>query len=349
MKKISVKASGEYDILIGSGLLEKSGSLIKELAPVCRVAVITDDIVDELYSDTVENSFEEAGLPFIKYVFPHGETSKSMENYAGILEFLAENQFTRGDIIVALGGGVVGDISGFCAATYLRGIRFVQVPTTFLAAVDSSVGGKTAINLQAGKNLAGAFLQPSLVICDTDTFSTLPDMVFADGTAEAVKYGMIFDEELFEKMSGNFREDIEEIVAKCVEIKAKVVEKDEFDKGERQLLNFGHTVGHSIEKCSNFEISHGAAVSMGMVIISKSAEKDGFAQNGTTGRLTEALEKGGLPVNCPFSAKELAAVSMNDKKRNGDEITFVMPKKAGECVLVKTPVSKIEEVIGKGL
>ena len=349
MKTIKVDASKPYEVLIGKNILKDAGKLTAEVIKPCTAAVITDDTVDELYGDALCASLENEGFSCLKYVFPHGEESKNIAVLADILEFLAENKLTRTDIIVALGGGVVGDISGFAASIYLRGIKFVQVPTTFLAAVDSSVGGKTAVNLKAGKNLTGAFHQPSLVVCDTDTFKTLPVDTFADGTSETVKYGMITDADLFGKMKGDFGADIDSITARCVEIKAAVVAEDEFDTGARQLLNFGHTVGHAIEKCSGLEITHGHAVAIGMMIVTTASEKRGYCPAGTAEMLKETLIKCGLPVSCSYSAAELAGVTMNDKKRTGGEITMVIPEKIGKCVLKKFAVSEVEAFIAEGL
>lgn len=349
MKKIQIEASSCYEVVIGSGILKGCGSLAAKVVSPCRAAIITDETVNELYADTVVSSLEKSGFSCIKYVFPRGEESKNLENFTNILEFLAENKVTRGDIIVALGGGVTGDMAGFVASVYLRGIKFLQIPTTFLAAVDSSVGGKTAVNLKAGKNLVGAFHQPCLVVCDTDTFRTLPEDTFADGTSETVKYGMIIDKELFGKMRGDFRADIESITARCVEIKGQVVQEDEFDTGARQLLNFGHTVGHAIEKCSGLEITHGHAVSIGMMIVTRASEKRGYCPVGTAAALKETLVNCGLPVECPYTAKELAEVAMNDKKRMGGEITMVIPEKIGKCVLKRFLTSEVEGFISEGL
>lgn len=349
MKKIAVDASNPYNVIIGKDILKTSGKLIAETVKPCTAAVITDDTVDALYADTVIKSLEKNGFSHIKYVFPHGEESKNICNLADILEFLAENKLTRSDIIVALGGGVVGDISGFAAAIYLRGIKFVGIPTTFLAAVDSSVGGKTAVNLKAGKNLAGVFHQPCLVVCDTNTFKTLPPDTFADGTAETVKYGMITDKILFEKMQEDFTADIDEITARCVEIKAAVVKDDEFDNGARRLLNFGHTVGHAIEKCSGLSVTHGHAVAVGMMIVTTASEKRGLCPKGTAAVLKETLEKCNLPASCHYSAKELANAAMNDKKRSGNRLALVVPEKVGKCVLKEIEISELEAFISEGL
>ena len=250
---------------------------------------------------------------------------------------------TRTDMIVALGGGVTGDLAGFGAAVYLRGISFVQIPTTFLAAIDSSVGGKTAVDLEAGKNLAGAFYQPKLVLCDTDVLQTLPEVVFADGIAEALKYGVLGDAALFEKIAGgDFRQDLEEIIETCVSMKRDVVEEDEFDTGKRQLLNLGHTFGHAIEQKSHFQMTHGHAVAIGMHLIAKAAEAKGIAEKGTAAAIAKALEQNQLPKETEFSPAEVAEGTLRDKKRRGGTISFVFPKKIGDCEIVKIPVEEVE-------
>ncbi len=347
MKRVKVSASENYEVIIGKNILKDAGVFLAEAVKPCRAAVITDSTVNELYGDALCTSVENAGFSVVKYVFPAGEQSKNMETLEEILEFLAEKQLTRTDVIVALGGGVVGDISGFAASVYLRGIKFVQVPTTFLAAVDSSVGGKTAVNLKAGKNLAGAFHQPCLVVCDTETFKTLPEDTFADGVAETVKYGMITDSDLFGKMTEEW--NVEDVTARCVEIKAQVVNEDEFDKGTRQLLNFGHTIGHAIEKCSGLKITHGHGVAMGMVVVTAASEKLGYCPEGTLDTLVKTLEKCKLPTKCPYSPKELTAAAMGDKKRSGNEITLVIPENVGKCVLKKINVEQLEEFIAEGI
>lgn len=349
MKKIHIDASTEYDVIIKSGILKDTGKLISDILPKCKAAIISDDKVFPLYGETVAKSLEGAGFCVVSYIFKNGEMSKNSDTYIEILEFLAEEKLTRSDIIIALGGGVTGDMAGFAAATYLRGIKFVQIPTTLLAAVDSSVGGKTGINLKSGKNLAGAFHQPSLVICDTDTLSTLDSETYLDGVSEAIKCGMIKDASLLQKMNGDFKENIEDIIAACVSIKRDVVNCDEFDTGLRQLLNYGHTIGHAIEKCSNFKITHGHAVAIGMAIITNAAEKDGFCERGTYQKVIDTLTKCGLPTKCEYSAEELYNVTLSDKKRAGNTVTLVLPEKCGNCVLHKVFTEELLEYIKKGL
>ena len=272
MKKISVKTSRSYEVLIERGSLAKSGEYIAQVTGSRKAAVITDDNVEKYHLPTVLDSMKKAGFECTVYAFPHGEQSKCLENLGNIFDFLCDSGITRSDIVVALGGGVVGDITGFAAASYLRGVDFVQIPTTLLAQVDSSVGGKTAIDIKGGKNLVGAFKQPALVICDSDTLKTLPEEVLSEGMGECIKYGMIRDEKLFELMESHdiatVDDIMDEMVYKCVDIKRQVVESDEFDRGERMILNFGHTLGHALEGWHKYTgISHGAGVAAGMCMI----------------------------------------------------------------------------------
>lgn len=350
MKTVEVSTGEKYNIVIADGILEKCGEMIREVTSAKTAAIVTDSVVDTLYSETVQSSLEKSGFDTIKFVFKNGEASKNINTYSDMLEFMAENRLTRSDCIVALGGGVVGDMAGFCAATYLRGIDFVQIPTTLLACVDSSVGGKTAIDLKAGKNLAGAFYQPKLVICDYSTLSTLSDEIFADGMAETIKYGALFDGNFLKFLNeNNARENLEYIIERCVTFKRDIVNVDETDKGLRGLLNFGHTIGHSIEKCSNFAVSHGSAVAIGMVLMSRGAYKSGITEADITDFLISLLKKYKLPVSTEFSADELFSVTLSDKKRSGDVITLVVPSKFGECKLYKTGINSLKDIIEKGL
>ena len=344
MRKVEVHASRNYDILIGRDLMAHCGEWCARVIKPCSAALITDDIVDALYADTVKNSLESAGYAVHKFVFPNGERSKNWQTLGEMLEFMAEHQLTRGDIMVALGGGVTGDMAGFAAAVYARGIRFVQIPTTLLAAVDSSVGGKTAVDLKAAKNMAGAFCQPSLVLIDCGVLEKLPDNLIADGAAEIIKYGILADEALFELMRrGELMKHLEEIVETCVSIKRDVVAEDEFDTGRRQLLNLGHTLGHAVEKNSDFTLSHGKGVAVGMMLIAKAAWKKGYCESDLTGALREALSAYNLPDSTEYTPEQLAHVALVDKKRRGNEITLVVPKRIGECELVKVPVSELKE------
>lgn len=349
MKTVSVNASVQYDIMIEKGSLSKVGAYASSVFPCgAKAAVISDDTVASLYLETVVHSFEAAGFSVVSFVFPHGEESKSADTLSDVYSFLVENQVTRSDFIVALGGGVVGDLAGYAAATYLRGIRFMQIPTTFLAAVDSSVGGKTAINIPAGKNLVGAFWQPSLVICDTETFATLPAVTFADGISETIKYGMISSTSLFERMErGNIHADIDDIIAECVSIKRDIVEQDERDNGLRMILNYGHTLGHAIEKVTHHAVTHGQGVALGMVLIAKLGEKLGFHSSDLTQRLERCLASYGLPTQYNGSVAELADAVLKDKKRTGDTIRLIFVKNPGQAEIVPLPVEQFLQLLNE--
>ena len=342
MITVPVNASKKYDILIGRELLPKAGSLIREAAGGEKAIVITDSNVDRYHSETVTESLRRAGYEAVKYVIPAGEDSKNLGTLSEILSFMAANHLSRKDVAVALGGGVTGDITGFAAAVYMRGIRYVQMPTTVLAAVDSSVGGKTAVDLPEGKNLAGAFHQPELVICDTHTFETLPERDYNNGFAEVIKYAMIADDEIFAMLDGA---GIEEIIRRCVEIKAEIVEEDEFESGRRQILNFGHSIGHAYEKLSDYSLLHGEAISCGMVKICEIAENRGMCSEDCTGTLKAALKKYSLPLHADYSHEAVAEAIRMDKKAAGDSINLIMPLGRGEVAIVKTGLQELESML----
>ena len=349
MERVRINASRAYDVVIGLGVLDTVGDELSHLVKSRTVAIVADDVTYPLFGARTKASLESAGFYTCEYIIPHGEESKSAENYIRILEFLAERGLSRTDCLVALGGGVVGDLSGFVAASFLRGIPFVQIPTTLLAAVDSSVGGKCAINLQAGKNLAGAFYQPSVVLCDTEIIGSLPDDIFSEGMAEVIKYGAIRSEKVFGLIEDGARENLGELISECVRIKRDVVCEDEFDTGLRQLLNFGHTPAHAIERLSDFKISHGAAVAAGMCIMSRAAEKLGLCEAGISDEIEKLCKKFSLPTTAQFSAKDMFAVAMRDKKRALGKITLVIPRTRGESVLYTVSEEETEKFFALGL
>lgn len=334
-----------YNCIVGSGAISLLPEKIAKLSSAKKVLLITDDNVDALYGDKVLSLIKSFGIACVKFVFPHGENHKNLQTVSDILEFATANELSRSDCIVALGGGIVGDTAGFCAATLLRGIDFFQVPTTFLSAIDSSVGGKTGVNLKSGKNLAGAFYQPKAVICDTDFLATLSNEIFSDGTAEAIKYGVLFDKALFDKFKTNFKPDLREIITRCITLKARVVKNDEFDTGERQLLNLGHTIGHAIEKCSDFKISHGSAVAIGMVLISRAAYKSKITARDLSEEIAKVLSLNSLPTCTDIPSSELLFAMLRDKKRGGDTITLVIPEEIGRCKLYKTKIDKLDGLL----
>ena len=344
MRTVTVNASKSYDILIGSGLLPSLGTEAVRLGKAKKVCIVSETNVWPLYGQTALDSLKNAGLETTSFVFPAGEESKNGMTYLELLNHLAENKLTRSDLIVALGGGVVGDLAGFAAASYLRGIRFIQVPTTLLAAVDSSVGGKTAIDLPAGKNLAGAFCQPSLVLCDVDTLNTLPEDIFRDGCAEVIKYGILYDPTFFaylEETGLSF--DREKVIQRCVELKRDVVMEDEFDTGLRMKLNLGHTIGHGVEAKSHFGISHGKAVAIGTAIVTRASECQ------DSDRILAILTQFGLPTNTHYTPEDLYTYTLSDKKRSGGTVRLIIPRAIGHCDIVPTPVENLLSFIEAGL
>lgn len=349
MERIRIDASKSYEVIIGGGILDHLGGLLAPLVKGKNVAVISDDVTSRLFGERAISSLEAAGFAVSEFSFKNGEDSKNAETYIKILEFLAASGLTRADTVVALGGGVVGDMSGFAAASFLRGVNFVQVPTTLLSAVDSSVGGKTAINLSAGKNLAGAFYQPSLVLCDTDIINGLPKEIFSEGMAEVIKYGAIGSEKVLELCHKGAKENISELIALCVSMKRDIVMRDEFDKGDRQLLNLGHTPAHAIEKLSNFKISHGRAVAIGMVMMARSAEETKLCEEGVSEELIALCEKYSLPTKCPFDVADMAEAAMSDKKRGAGKITLVLPEKRGKSSLFKVNDNEVGRCFGLGM
>ena len=344
MKEIQVTASRNYTVTIGSGFLQQLADTVRHVTQAESICIVSDSHVWPLYGEAVSHSLWGAGLSVCNFLFPAGENSKNSTVYLELLNFLSKNGLTRTDCIVALGGGVVGDLAGFAAATYLRGIPYVQVPTTLLAMVDSSVGGKTGIDLSAGKNLAGAFYQPSAVLCDTETLTTLPAEIFRDGCAEVIKYGILYDPSLFAHLEeAGLSFDREAVIARCVELKRDVVVQDEFDTGARMKLNLGHTIGHAIETCSGYTISHGQAVAIGTAMVSRAAKCP------EAERIVALLEAFGLPTSTPFSAEELVQAALSDKKRSGSSVNLIIPKSIGDCQIVPTSVENLKAFIKEGL
>lgn len=336
MNKIHVETGKAYDVLVEKGISRQISKLI-ESEKYDKIAVITDEKVGKLYADQIASEVNAVAV----LTFPCGEKHKTMDTVSDLLEKLARLKLTRGDLIVALGGGIVGDVVGFTAACFLRGIKFVQIPTTLLAMVDSSVGGKTGVNLTSGKNLAGAFHQPSAVLCDSDFLKTLPDEEIKNGLGEVIKYGCIEDKSLFEALEKGGLNNIDEIISRCVSIKADIVSRDEFDNGDRQKLNFGHTLGHAVEKATDFKIPHGQAVGIGMVLITRWAEEKGLTKKGCANRIQNLLEKLGMPYEIDVDIKSLWQITSNDKKKRGKKLTLVLIKDIGESYLYETDADKL--------
>lgn len=327
--------------------LDNIGQYISEIQNGGAICVISDTNVAPLYLDRCTESLEEAGYLVSSYVLPAGEESKNGENYLKILDYISRIPLTRSDGIVALGGGMVGDIAGFAAATFLRGIKVYQVPTTVLSAVDSSVGGKTAIDMPAGKNLVGAFHQPALVLQDSDLIASLPEDVYREGLAEVIKYGVINDAEFFEILRDPeyVRAHIGEIIRRCVEIKTIYVEEDEFDWGVRHMLNFGHTIGHAIELLSDYGLSHGYSVAKGMHWITRIAVEQGWCDKSVLDNLVGILEVHGFDISIDYDRKAIYDAMCSDKKRENDIIKLVVPERIGKSVIKTVTMEELWEIL----
>ena len=343
MKEITILASlNRYTVQAGAGLLKTLPAQLCDAFPQSRFAIVTDENVGALYARNLTEGLIRTNTQHKVYTIKPGEGSKSMETLARLLGDLAQNGFTRSDVIVALGGGVVGDLAGFAASVYLRGVKYVQVPTTLLAQIDSAVGGKTAVNLPEGKNLVGAFYHPAFVCADTEALRTLPVEVLADGMAELIKYALIRDADMFVQLeeSPALKADspeMEDLVARCVSIKRDVVAADERDTGERMVLNFGHTIGHGIERlCAHqgLPMTHGRAVAMGMAAITQAGERLGLTEHGTTERVIAVLQKYGLPYDIGrFDRAELLRGISVDKKNIAAVLNLVLISQPGMAFL----------------
>ena len=348
---ISVALAGrEYDILIGRGLLENAGMLISPLLlSASPAAIVTDENVWRHWGGCLAASLDASGISSAPVIFPAGEASKTLAGLSSLYDGFARMALGRDGLVIALGGGVTGDMAGFAAATWMRGVRYVQIPTTLLAQIDSSVGGKTAVNLPYGKNLIGAFHQPKLVIIDPATLSTLPERQIRCGMAEAIKYGAIRSAGLFNRLTGKtagFMEEIGEIIGECCRIKSEITERDELDYGERMLLNFGHTFGHAIEKMTGFgSHTHGEAVAFGMTIASGIGERAGFTRPGTSAEIRRALAAWNLAPDCPLDPAELIPLLSSDKKNEGGMSRIVLLRRIGEAFICKMPFSEIETLL----
>ncbi|MBO4410822.1 MAG: 3-dehydroquinate synthase [Lachnospiraceae bacterium] len=349
MKTITVHASKTYEIRIGSGVLSGLPALLRELGAPETVFVVSDDTVFALYGRQVTSALAAEGFRTACFVFPHGEEQKSLKTYEALIRELVRAHVTRSDVLVALGGGTVGDLAGFAAATFERGIRYVQIPTTLLAAVDSSVGGKTGVDLPEGKNLVGAIYQPAAVLTDIDTFRTLPKEQYLSGAAETLKYGMIGSAALFDRWSDvPIREIYEESAAEAVSMKRDLVELDEKDEGPRMLLNFGHTFGHAAEACSGYRLPHGYAVAMGMAAVTRAAAKLGYCSAETPEALEYTLKRYELPTEIPFRMEELLPHLLRDKKIRGEVLNLVIPERIGRCVVHPVELRQVGDWLEAG-
>lgn len=334
-----------YEITSGPGALGGLGALLGGSS--AKIAVLSDKNVWALHGKALAAQLAAAGhsRPCV-ITLPAGEGSKSLEWLAIVYSKLARQHFGRGDLLLAFGGGVIGDLGGFAAATYMRGMRYIQLPTTLLAQVDSSVGGKTAVNIQEGKNLVGAFYQPSAVLMDTDLLATLPPREWGSGLAEMIKYGAILSRRLFEELRDWEKGDLpalEEMICSCCRIKSQIVEQDEHDRGQRMLLNFGHTFGHAIEALGHFaKHTHGEAVAIGMVLAARFGEELGITQSGTAQELVQTLQAKALDTVCPYPLTELLLLMRGDKKSEGDVVSLILLRQIGEAVIHKISYDELQ-------
>ena len=356
MRRIRVDTSSRaYDVVVGAGLLARVGDLVRDVVGTARCCVVTETNVGPLYAEAVEASLSAAGLEVAPRVaFPAGEASKSLATLATILEGLAERGLTRDDVVVALGGGVTGDMAGLAAALYLRGIAVVQVPTSLLAMVDSSVGGKTAVDLPAGKNLVGAFWQPRLVVADVETLSTVPDELFRDSCGEVVKHAVLADAQMLEELaqrpltSARDVERLEDVVARNVAIKRDVVSADERERGLRQTLNLGHTIGHAIEAAGDFSLGHGSCVAAGLCMMARAAAARGWCADETAVRIERCVTAHGLPTDSDLPTDELMGYVAHDKKRHGDGVNVVIPREIGSCEVRRVSLDELRQLVELG-
>ena len=349
-------ASRAYEVHVGVGNLASVGAVTRKAAGGERACVVTETNVGPLYAEAVKASLENAGYVASIVTFPAGEQHKRLSTLEGILEALAEEQLTRDDVVVALGGGVTGDMAGLAAAMYLRGIQVVQVPTSLLAMVDSSVGGKVAVDLAHGKNLCGFFWQPSAVVADVTCLRTIEPGLFRDSVGEVVKHAVLADPDMLGLLSQKplvsdaFADDeVARIVAENVRIKRDVVDADEREQGLRQTLNLGHTIGHGIEACSGYQLAHGKAVAIGMTLVTRAAIHLGLCPEATLPKLVNLLREYGLPTETDYPAADLLAKMLSDKKRAGDTISLVVPTGWGKSQLYPVPVSQLPVWLDRGL
>ena len=348
MKRVSVQTpSAAYEVRIGSGLLGTLGPAVAEQTGARHCVLVSGENVFPHYGEAALHSLREAGVKTEAVVFPAGENTKSLDCYGKLMNALTEAKLSRSDCLIALGGGVTGDLTGFSAATYQRGIAYVQVPTTLLAAVDSSVGGKTAINLPAAKNQVGAFYQPALVLCDTDTLSTLPERELRSGFAEVIKYAVLSDPDLFDTLyQGDW--SMENVIETCVSMKADIVAEDEQDRGRRRLLNLGHTFGHAVESRSGYRLTHGEAVAVGMAMICRAAVRMKRFDEASKDVVLQILRQFGLPVSTEYSPEELYETLLLDKKFAAGKLHLVVPRGIGWCEIVAVTPDELREWLEAG-
>lgn len=352
MEIVNIKTSTKYDVLIGSNLIKKDSDFCNRLAglyekndnPKCLI--ITDDIVDKLHFNTLKDALDSLEINYQKIVLKNGEASKNFDEYKNIITNLASFDLKKNDLVIAFGGGVIGDISGFAASTWLRGIKYIQIPTTLLAMVDSSVGGKCAIDTEYGKNLVGSFWQPSAVFANINFLDTLPSEILSDGMSEVIKSAILKSPELFDHLEENgFDFDREFVISETVKIKNYYVSNDEKESNIRQMLNLGHTIAHAIEKLSNYKVSHGRAVAIGLGMISKISVNNDMLDRKNYDRIHNLIRKFDLPTECEYTVDEMASIISIDKKTHGKKINLIIPVNIGDCKIHTIELSQLNEFL----
>lgn len=348
MRIVNVNASKNYNVYIEEGLIDRCSEIVKDLVKGRRCVVISDSNVAPLYAQRVMDSLNKAGFEVALFEIKAGESSKNTENLINSAEYCVKFGLTRSDVIIALGGGVVTDLGGLCAALYQRGISVVQIPTSLLSMVDSSVGGKTAVNLAEGKNMFGVFYQPDAVICDPCVLKTLPKEEFSNGMAEVIKYAALKGGRILEIVRENPENNLDELIEKCVKIKRDYVCADEQDKGVRQFLNFGHTFGHAVERVTDFSVAHGSAVSIGMCIMARACKEMSLCSEEDKDLLLSLCKKYGLPTTCEYSPDDILRASLSDKKRESDFLNIVLFNGFGNCVIKKINIDNLDVYLKNG-
>lgn len=354
---INIRGGESYPIIIGTGMLKELPGILKEDNPNAKYIIITDSNVDKFHAKKFSQLMNDSKLKTEKIVLTPGEQTKDIANYNEVMQRLTQLGADRSSVIIALGGGVIGDIAGFSAATYMRGIRYVQVPTTLLSQVDSSIGGKTGVNLPQGKNLVGAFYHPEKVIIDLDTLDTLSEEELRNGMVELVKHSIIRDKELFYYIRDNLqgildkkKDLLKEVISESLKIKKKIVEEDEREKGVRKLLNYGHTFGHAIESLNNYKISHGRAVCAGMILAAKLSNKLSFIKDDELKEHNNLLNRVIRQKLIKIKADSMINEMKKDKKRIGDKLNLVLLKGVGNAFITsKVPEDRLREVLEKWL
>lgn len=344
MKTIRVNASKTYDIILGKGLYKDLSSYISKVIKGKKIVIVTDSNVNSLYGKVVKENLTKSGFEVYIFEFLAGEKSKNTKTYLEIISYIAKHSLQRNDCLIALGGGVVGDITGFAASTYMRGIKYIQLPTTLLSIIDSSVGGKTGVDLDEGKNLLGTFYQPDLVVADLDVLKTLPSQEIKNGKGELIKYGILTGGELWKLIENKENPlDNERMLELCINYKRDIVEKDENEQSIRKLLNLGHTAGHAVEKLSNFTLPHGECVALGIAISARSAKTRKELEDSSYNKIMAVLNNENMPISTDIKADLIVEAALNDKKRQGDFLTMVVIADIGKCVLENVPIKNLRE------